>query len=153
MWLLQRLIALDYKRLAVAGAVATALYTLEMYLDMALTGNGADDVQLIEGIVRKERRRWPLVGWIGQLCNGFGLAGVYAAIFTRLLPGPGWLRGLLFGEGFVLVVWPLTPLLDRYHPLIRRGEMPRYARLVPFIQNIVRHGVFGLVLGAIYRDQ
>jgi len=153
MRIMRRLVSVNYSRLALAGAVATGVYTLAMYVDIALTGNDADDVQLIEGIVRGERKHWPIVGWIGQLGNGYGLAGLYASVFDRLLPGPGWLRGLLFGEGFILAVWPLTPLLDRYHPLIRRGQLPRYCRLLPLVQNLVRHGLFGLALGLLYRDR
>ena len=69
-----------------------------------------------------------------------------------LLPGPNWLKGTLFGLLFVLGVWPLTPVLDRIHPLIRRGDLPKFNTPIAFGQNIARHLLFGLVLGLLYRD-
>ena len=84
--------------------------------------------------------------------NGVALAEIYAAVFKRLLPGPNWLKGVLFAETFITGAWSLTPLADKYHPLIQDGELPRLATPVAFLQNLVRHLVFGLALGVLYRD-
>jgi hypothetical protein len=81
-----------------------------------------------------------------HLANGAGLGAIYALV-QRWLPGPAWLRGILFSEGFLLLIWPTTPLLDRSHPLIHRGELPPFARRIAFWQNLSRHLIFGLVLG------
>jgi hypothetical protein len=135
----------------IAGATASAVYAGEMYLDIALISNPLDDVQLLEGLLRGRKARFPLLGMLVHLLNGSALAIVYALV-KPLLPGPNWVKGALFGLLFVLAVWPLTPLLDRMHPLIRRGELPRFNTLVAFGQNIARHLVFGLVLGLLYRD-
>ena len=134
-----------------AGASASAVYAGEMYLDIALTGNPLDDVQLLEGALRGRKARFPILGMLVHLLNGSALAIVYALV-RPLLPGPNWLKGALFGLLFVLTVWPLTPLLDRAHPLIRRRDLPRFNTRVAFGQNIARHLVFGLVLGLLYRD-
>jgi hypothetical protein len=134
-----------------AGAAASAIYAGEMYLDIALTGNPLDDVQLLEGALRGRKARSPILGMLVHLLNGSALAVVYAAL-KPLLPGPNWLKGTLFGLLFVLGVWPLTPLLDRIHPLIRRGDLPKFNTPIAFGQNIVRHLIFGLVLGLLYRD-
>jgi hypothetical protein len=134
-----------------AGAAASAIYAGEMYLDIALTGNPLDDVQLLEGALRGRKARFPILGMLVHLLNGSALAVVYAAL-KPLLPGPNWLKGTLFGLLFVLGVWPLTPLLDRIHPLIRRGDLPKFNTPIAFGQNIVRHLIFGLVLGLLYRD-
>jgi hypothetical protein len=134
-----------------AGGAASAVYAGEMYLDIALTGNPLDDVQLLEGALRGRKARFPIPGMLIHLLNGSALGIVYAVV-RPLLPGPNWLRGSLFGLLFVLGVWPLTPLLDRIHPLIQRGELPKFNTPVSFGQNIVRHLIFGLVLGLLYRD-
>src|SRR6476646_9129872 len=134
-----------------AGAAASAVYAGEMYLDIALTGNPLDDVQLLEGALRGHKARIPILGMLVHLLNGSALAVVYALV-KPLLPGPNWLKGTLFGALFLVAVWPLTPLLDRIHPLIRRGDLPRFNTPVALGQNIVRHLVFGLVLGLLYRD-
>jgi hypothetical protein len=134
-----------------AGAAASAVYAGEMYLDIALTGNPLDDLQLLEGALRGRKARFPILGMFVHLLNGSALGIVYAVI-RPLLPGPNWLKGPLFGLLFVLGVWPLTPALDRIHPLIKRGDLPKFNTPVAFNQNIVRHLVFGLVLGLLYRD-
>jgi hypothetical protein len=134
-----------------AGAAASAVYAGEMYLDIALTGNPLDDLQLLEGALRGRKARVPILGMLVHLLNGSALGIIYAVV-RPLLPGPNWLRGALFGLLFVLGVWPLTPVLDRNHPLIRCGELPKFNTPTAFGQNIARHLLFGLVLGFLYRD-
>ena len=80
------------------------------------------------------------------------LAEVYAAVVKRFLPGPNWLKGAIFGEVFIVAAWWLTPLADKYHPLIQDGELPRLFNWTSFLQNIVRHLVFGLALGFLYKE-
>ncbi len=80
------------------------------------------------------------------------LAELYAAVFKRLLPGPNWLKGSIFGEMFLLSTWWMAPFVDKYHPLTKRGELARLATWTSFFQNIVRHLVFGLLLGLLYGD-
>jgi hypothetical protein len=122
-----------------------------MYLDIALTGNPLDDLQLLEGALGGRKARFPIRGMLVHLLNGSAL-GIAYAVVRPLLPGPNWLKGSLFGLLFVLGVWPLTPLLDRVHPLIRRGELPKFSMPIAFGQNIARHLIFGLLLGLLYGD-
>jgi hypothetical protein len=138
-------------RATLAGAAASAVYAGEMYLDIALTGNPLDDLQLLEGALRGRKARFPILGALVHLLNG-GALGIVYAVVKPALPGPNWLRGTLFGLLFVLGVWPLIPALDRVHPLIRRGDLPRCNTPIAFRQNIARHLLFGLVLGLFYRD-
>jgi hypothetical protein len=134
-----------------AGGAASAVYAGEMYLDIALTGNPLDDLQLLEGALRGRKARFPVLGMLVHLLNGSALGIVYAVV-RPLLPVPNWLKGALFALLFVLGVWPLIPLLDRIHPLIKRGELPKFNTPIAFGQNIARHLIFGLVLGLLYRD-
>ncbi len=134
---------------AAAGAVAALAYAAEMYADITLSGYRFDDVQLVESAVRGKTARVPWLGMAVHLANGAGLGLLYNALARPLLPGPGWARGTLFGLGFLAAVWPLTPLVDRAHPLIRRGDMPRLFALTPFAQNLARHLVFGATFGAL----
>ncbi len=136
-------------RAALAGLAASAAYVAEMYLDIAVTGSRVDDLQLIEGALRGRDVSLPALGLALHLANGAALGEVFAAVESRL-PGPGWVRGLLFGELFLVFVWSGVPLLDRYHPLIRRGALPKLASRTAFAQNLVRHAVFGATLGVLY---
>ncbi len=152
---------------ALAGLVATLAYSVAMEWDKYLIGNRFNDVRFIEGILggkrkeRKERKEregkrskglW-LLSWLLHLFNGVALAEIYAAVLKRFLPGPDWLKGAIFAETFIAGAWMLTPLADKYHPLIKRGEMPKLATWRSFLQNLVRHLIFGVVLGLLYQEQ
>jgi hypothetical protein len=117
-----------------------------MKIDIALTHYPTDDLHVLEGLLRRRPSRVPWVGFLGHMANGAGLGLAYARI-QRWLPGPAWLRGIIFSEGFILLMWPATPLLDRFHPLIRRGTLPPFAHWIAFWQNLGRHLIFGIVLG------
>jgi hypothetical protein len=123
--------------------------------DMSLTGNRFSDVRFIQGLFGRKaagEKRFLLLAWLLHLLNGVALAELYAALFKRFLPGPDWLKGALFAELFISGAWALTPLADKYHPLIQNGELPRLATGRSFLQNLVRHLAFGLVLGMLYHE-
>lgn len=138
-----------------AGLAATAVYSAAMEGDMSITRNRFSDVRFIEGLLPgvPEKRARPLLAWAIHLLTGVVLAELYGAIFKRFLPGPNWLKGAIFGELFIVSAWCLTPLADRYHPMIKSGELPKLANWTSFLQNIVRHLVFGITLGLLYRDK
>jgi hypothetical protein len=138
---------------ALAGTLATAIYSIAMESDKYLIGNHFNDVRFIDGIIEGKRpsTMGMLLSWVIHLLNGIALAEVYGAVAKRWLPGPDWLKGSLFGELFVAGVWCLTPIADAYHPLIKDGEMPKLATWKSFGQNMLRHLAFGLVLGLSYK--
>ncbi|GLV57494.1 hypothetical protein KDH_43300 [Dictyobacter sp. S3.2.2.5] len=136
------------------GLVATAAYSIAMEGDKFLVGNRFSDVRFIQGLIEgaKRTRGIAALSWIIHFLNGAVLAEIYAAVFKRFLPGPDWLKGSIFGEIFIVSAWWLTPLADKYHPLIKNGELPKLANWTSFWQNIVRHLVFGLTLGLLYKE-
>ena len=144
-----------WRRAASAGVLATVAYTIAMEGDMALTGNRFNDIRFIQGMIggkEAQKKRFSILAWTFHLLNGALLGEVYAAIFKRFLPGPNWLRGAIFGELFIISAWWLTPLADKHHPMIKSGELPKLATWTSFLQNVVRHFVFGITLGLLYRD-
>ncbi len=142
-------------RAAVAGIVATLIYSIAMQEDKWITGNHFSDVRFIEGLLAGEKRekRFALLAWVIHFLNGVVLAEIYAAVIKRFLPGPNWLKGAIFGETWIMSLWWLTPLADKYHPLIKNGQMPKLATWSSFLQNMARHLTFGLTLGLLYRDR
>jgi len=155
--ILRRVIRENWRpeRAALAGLLATAVYSLAMEGDMYLTGNRYSDVRFIQGLINGKSARqnsFPFLAWIIHFLNGVILTELYAAVFKRFLPGPNWLKGTIFGEMFLLSTWWLAPLVDKYHPLTKSGELARLATWTSFFQNIVRHLIFGLLLGLLYRD-
>ncbi len=143
------------ERAAFAGLLATAAYSLVMEVDMTITGNRYSDVRFIQGLLAGKspgQQKFAFLAWGIHFLNGVILAELYAAVFKRFLPGPNWLKGAIFGELFLVSTWGLAPLVDTYHPLTKRGELAKLATWTSFFQNIVRHLVFGLLLGLLYRD-
>ena len=156
---LRRVIATSWRpgRAAAAGLAATGVYSVAMECDMAILGNRFNDVRFIEGLLpgvsgkADKARSW--LAWAIHLLNGVALGELYAAVFKRLLPGPNWVKGAIFGVLFIVLVWPLAPVADRHHPMIKSGVLPELANWTSFFQNVGRHLVFGVALGLIYRER
>ena len=86
-------------------------------------------------------------GWVFHVQNGAILGAGYARL-SPSLPGPPVLRGLLVGLIEHVATWPMTALVDRYHPA--RDELPNLvASRRAFAQATIRHAVFGIVLGLV----
>ena len=128
----------------VAGAVATVVMTLEQPIDKRLFNSRYDDVEILGKLVTRGDH-WRPIGCVLHVQNGAFLGAGYARIKPSL-PGPPVVRGLLLGLVEHVVAWPLTAVLDRYHPA--RKQLPRLARNHrAFAQATIRHAVFGIVLG------
>jgi uncharacterized protein DUF6789 len=129
---------------AAAGAVATAVMTAEQPLDKRLFDSKYDDVEILGRLVTRGDG-WQPIGFALHVQNG----AIFGAAYTRLkpsLPGPAVLRGLLVGLIEHVATWPMTVLVDRYHPA--RKELPKLAaNRRAFGQATIRHAVFGIVLG------
>src|SRR6476661_6127930 len=131
---------------AVAGAVATAVMTLEQPLDKRLFDSQYDDVEILGKLVTRGDY-WQPIGFALHVQNGAILGAAYARLKPSL-PGSAVLRGLLVGLVEHVATWPMTALVDRYHPA--RKELPKLAaNRRAFGQATIRHAVFGVVLGLV----
>src|SRR5438105_14058892 len=129
---------------AVAGAVATVVMTLEQPLDKRLFDSKYDDVEILGKLVTRGDG-WQPVGFALHVQNG-AILGVAYVRLKPFLPGQAVLRGLLAGLIEHIATWPMTALVDRYHPA--RKELPNLAASRrAFAQATIRHAVFGIVLG------
>ncbi len=76
---------------------------------------------------------------------GLGMALIYACFAYRLLPGPGWLRGLLFCQAawlmqaFVVLPWTGAGVIGL-----------RLSPLTPWA-SFALNSLYGLILGSCYR--
>ena len=129
---------------ALAGAAATVVMTLEQPLDKRLFDSTYDDVEILGKLVTRGDN-WQPIGFALHVQNGAILGAGYARLRPSL-PGPAVLRGLLVGLIEHVATWPMTALVDRYHPA--RNQLPKLAgNPRAFGQATIRHAVFGLVLG------
>jgi hypothetical protein len=130
----------------VAGAIATAVMTLEQPLDERLFDSRYDDLEILGKLVTRGDN-WQPIGFALHVQNG----ALFGAAYTRLkpfLPGPAVLRGLLVGLIEHVATWPMVALVDRYHPA--RKELPKLSGdRRAFGQATIRHAVFGIVLGLV----
>jgi hypothetical protein len=127
-----------------AGAVATVLMTLEQPLDKRLFDSKYDDVEILGKLVTRGEG-WQPIGLVLHVQNGAILGAAYARLKPSL-PRPAVLRGLLVGLIEHVATWPMTVLVDRYHPA--RKELPKLAANPRALaQATIRHAVFGFVLG------
>ena len=128
----------------VAGAVATVVMTLERPLDKRLFDSKYDDVEILGKLVTRGED-WQPIGFLLHVQNGAVLGAAYARLKPSL-PGPPVLRGLVVGLVEHVATWPMTGLVDRYHPA--RKDLPRLAaNRRAFGQATIRHAVFGIFLG------
>ena len=131
-------------RAGVAGAVATAVMTLEQPLDKRLFDSRYDDVEIL-GKLLTRGDHWRPIGVVVHVQNG-AIFGVGYARLKPFLPGPAVVRGLLGGLILHVAAWPLTVVFDRYHPA--RKDLPKLAaNRRAFGQATIRHVVYGVVLG------
>jgi hypothetical protein len=138
-------------RAAAAGAVAACVWGLQEPLDRRVFRNDYSDVAVLGKALTAGQGWWPL-GMSIHLANGalFGL--VYDEIRHRTSIEPCRLAfAMALGEH--LALYPLSSLVDRYHP--RRGA-PGVVSLLSlrgFAQATWRHALFGLVLGRAARER
>ncbi len=130
----------------VAGAVATVVMTLEQPLDKRLFDSEYDDIEILGKLITRGEH-WRSIGVVLHVQNGAFLGAAYARM-KPALPKSALLRGLLVGLVEHIATWPMTTLVDRYHPA--RRELPKLAtNRRAFGQATIRHAVFGAVLGVL----
>ena len=142
----------DAARAVGVGSLASLVYLGVMYVDMAVTRSPSDDLLLLGRTVTTDLRRARMAGFPAHMGFGITLSLVYAGYARRRLPGPAWARGLAMLMGENCLLWPLVWVVDRRHPAMRAGELPKLNRPIPIAQQIVRHGAFGLTLGLLYGE-
>lgn len=133
-------------RSAASGALAATVWGLAEPLDCRLFGSDHRDIAVLGKAVTRGPA-WKPLGYALHAVNGtvFGLA--YHALRARVPIEP---RRLALAMAMVehLALWPAGYLVDRYHPA--RGE-PGVPPLLwngrAFLQQTLRHALFGFVLG------
>lgn len=140
----------EAERGALAGMIGALAMLGAMALDLTLTKRKTNELRMLAGMVPGGRKAWPVVGTAIHVVNG----GVLGALFGRVhhgLPGPAWMRGVIFGLVENVLLWPAVIVLDHINPAVKRGDIEPFNRPVPFLEELFRHAVFGAALGATYQ--
>jgi hypothetical protein len=139
---------LDPKAVAISGLAAGAAFIAVLEADLRLTGRNVDDLMVLGSPFVAEPAQARALGGAIHAVNSLALASLYAML-ERRLPGPAWLKGVVFANAENLILYPVTRFED-LHPAIRTGLVDRYFTWPAFWQSIPRHIVYGLVLGVLY---
>jgi len=140
-----------FVNLILAGIVATVAFNAVMYTDIAITGVPVDIVTILGKLAVGENEFTQTVGNAIHFANGIGLALFFGYVFfpisKRIMKGRLWFHGLVFAVMVTIVAWfELLPALGAgIAGLNIAPEVPA--------MTMIRHIVFGLVLGIILRSK
>ena len=129
---------INVSRAIVAGLAGTAAMTALMLaapmMGMPPMNIGAMLGSMMGGVVA--------LGWAAHFMIGVALAVIYAAAFAHRLPGPGPVRGALYG----IAPWLMAQLVVM--PMMGAGLFSGSALVAA--GSLMGHLVYGAVLGAVY---
>jgi hypothetical protein len=138
----------DPKVVAISGLAAGAAFVAVLEIDLRLTGRNVDDLMILGRPFIEEPAKARALGGALHAFNSVALASLYAMLEQRI-PGPGWLKGVIFANVENAILYPIT-LFEDIHPAIRSGQVDRYFTWPAFWQSIPRHIAYGAVLGILY---
>ena len=131
-----------------SGLAAGAAFAVVLEADLRLTGRNVDDFIVLGGPFVADPKDARAVGVAIHALNSVALASLYA-VLERRIPGPPWLKGVVFASIENLILYPVTVFEDR-HPAIRDGQVDRYFNWPAFWQSVPRHIAYGVVLGILH---
>jgi hypothetical protein len=128
-------------RAAVAGAAAATAWGLLEPLDRRLFRYGYSDVALL-GKLATRGRHWRAAGFALHALNGAAFGVVYHELNERRR-----VPALALALVEHVALFPLSALVDRYHPARGTEGIPAIVHPRAFAQATVRHALFGALLG------
>jgi hypothetical protein len=139
---------LDPKAATISGLAAGVAFVAVLEADLRLTGRNVDDLMVLGLPFIEEPRKARAVGGAIHALNSLALAALYAML-ERRIPGPTWLKGVIFANVENVILYPVTVFED-IHPAVRNGQVDRYFNWPAFWQSVPRHVAYGAVLGFVY---
>ena len=139
---------LDPIAVAISGLAAGAAFVAVLEVDLRLTGRNVDDLMVLGRPFVAEPRKARAIGGAIHVVNSLALASLYAML-ERRIPGPAWLKGVIFANVENVILYPMT-LFEDLHPAVRNGQVDRYFTWPAFWQSVPRHIAYGAVLGVLY---
>lgn len=133
-----------------AGSVAGTAFLATTLLDSKLSNHPYNDLKLVGQMFTIKSPLWQIQGLLGHYAFAITMAVVYDRYARRMLPGPLWLKGVLFMQIENNVLYVLSPLVDKVHAGEREGTLPPLMNRKTYLGQALRHVSFGAALGAMY---
>jgi hypothetical protein len=140
--------ALEPKAIGISGLAAGVAFVAVLEVDLRLTGRNVDDLMILGRPFIAEPKKARVLGGAIHAINSLALASLYA-VLERHIPGPPWLKGVIFANVENAILYPVA-LFEDIHPAIRTGLVDRYFTWPAFWQSVPRHIAYGVVLGVLY---
>lgn len=125
-------------RVVVAGLAGTLVMTV-MMLMAPMMGMPPMNIGKMLGSVMGGS---VALGWVAHFMIGTVLAGIYAAVFVRGLPGPAAVRGIVYS----LLPWLLAQVVVM--PMMGMGLFSGSAIMAA--GSLMGHAIYGAIIGAVY---
>lgn len=139
-------------RSAGAGVVSAAAYACEIPVDDKVFNYKFNDLVLLGRPFSSKKAIYMPLGLLLHLSFGGALGMIFGRVQHRL-PGPKALKGVGFALAENTSLWSVTPLVDRYHPGRKSGELDRLACWRAYWTSLPRHILFGLLLTLLVPDR
>ena len=128
----------NFGRGIVAGLAATIVLSALMLMKQAM--GIMPELNPVEMITQMMGAQTPIVGWVIHFFIGSVMWGVIYAWLDSSLPGPHWIRGVIFATGAWLVMMPMAG----------EGFFGVNMGMMAPIATLMLHWIFGAVLGWVY---
>lgn len=125
-----------------AGFAATIVLSLIMV--MKQTMGLMPELNPIHMLSQMMDTQTAAVGWVAHFFIGAVIWGALYAWLDAKLPGPHWLRGILFATG----AWLLMMIVVM--PMAGAGVFGLQIGMMAPVATLVLHWIFGAVLGGLY---
>jgi hypothetical protein len=142
----------DTGRAVVAGLAAGTAYLASMWVDNKLSSQHFNDLKLVGQMFTTKSPAWLIQGLLVHYGFSIVVAMLYASWGVRRLPGPRWLRGVLFMQLENAILYPGSSLIMPIHAGLKSGQVPSLLERKVIQGQLLRHVAFGLALGALYTE-
>lgn len=136
-----------------AGLAAGTAYLGAMWLDNKLSSWEFDDLKLVGQLFTTKSPIWQLQALTGHYGFSITMATLYVRYARQRLPGPNWLRGILFMMIENTLLYPAAKVIDSFHAGMKAGQLPPLLNKKSFLGQITRHIAFGAVLGILAKKR
>jgi hypothetical protein len=140
----------DTGRAVVAGLAAGTAYLAAMWADNKLSSQRFDDLKLVGQVFTTRAPAWVIQGLLVHYGFSVAIALLYASWGARRMPGPPWLKGVLFMQLENAILYPGAALVMPIHAGVKSGQVPSMFERKVIQGQLLRHLAFGLALGGVY---
>lgn len=143
----------DINRLLASAASSGTAYLAAMWVDNKVSSHNFNDLKLVGQVFTTKQPFWIIQAIVAHYGFSVVVTMLYATWAYRRLPGPGWLKGLLFLQLENAALYPAAAIMDKFHAGMREGQLPPLLNWKSFWGQVLRHVAFGLTLGVLYKPK